>query len=259
MNKDKWINNQKGITLVTLIVTVSLLIIIVSVTINVSSNQVETTELKAFYSKMQIAQEGIEKIARTNENYKDSNGNIIYLKDLGDSLTIEQSTLITSLGYSTQGFSCFSAQKIKEILGIHGVDLNLLINFEECIIISEQGVQVDGITYYELEDQKYRVKYSGTKNSGEVDFNYSVEKYSDKYYRIIIEPKNIGDISQGLVKYKETTLNYWKVADDNKIILEELGEYYIMYIDANNNSIQKKLTLDLDAEGNIVSTVEVVE
>lgn len=251
--------NDNGITLMALVITIIILLIISSTSLYISIDQIDKAELKGFYAKLEIAQTGVEKIYRTNENYKDNDGNIIYLKDIGDTLTVEQSNLINDLGYNAEDFTYFTAEKIEKDLGIHGVDLNLLINFEDCIIISEQGLEINGTIYYELEDQKYRVKYSGTKNVGEVDFNYSVEKYSESFYRMTIEPINIGDISQGIVKYKDNYSTYWKFAEDNRIILEELGEYYVMYVDANNNSIQKKLTLSLNEEGNIISTVEVVE
>ena len=259
MKIDKVAINQKGITLIALSITIVLIIIIGSVTINISMEEITKTELKAFYSKLEIAQQGVEKISTTNENYKNSQGNIIYLKDLGEALSVEQSNLIISLGYSAQEFTYFTEVKIEKDLGIHGVDLNLMIDFKNCIIISEQGLEIDGITYYELENQKYRVEHSENKNIGEVDFNYNVEKYGNNLYKITVEPINIGDITQGTVKYKNNTLTYWKLAEDNTIIIEELGEYYIMYVDANDNSIQKKLTLSLNEEGNIISTVELVE
>ena len=111
---------------------------------------------------------------------------------------------------------------------------------------------------YTLENKKYTIEYSGTKNIGTVDFNYTISKYGNDYYKLIIEPINIGDINTGMVKYKKSDLNYWLVAENNEIIINQLTEYYIIYIDANNNSIQKKLSISLDEDGNVKAT-EVVE
>lgn len=149
--------SEKGITLVSLIVTIIILFILSATIISISTDEYEKTKLKGFNLKLEIAQEGIEKIARTNESYKDAGGNIIYLKNTGEAITSEHEQLITSLGYSVDNFSYFTSEKLETELNIYGVDLDLLINFEDEVVISVQGIESDGNIYYTLEDDKYRV------------------------------------------------------------------------------------------------------
>ena len=139
------------------------------------------------------------------------------------------------------------------ILKYHGVNLNLLINFEEIKVINPDGIEVDGKKYYTLIDKKYTVVKNTDKNVANVDFTYTVENYGEEKYKIIVSPVNVGDIKEGIVKYKKSDLEYWTAAKDNKIIVNQLADYDIIYIDANNNSKQKKINLSLDNNKKVVA------
>ena len=49
-------------------------------------------------------------------------------------------------------------------------------------------------------------------------------------------------------------MNYWTVAKDNVIIVQNLVSYDIMYTDANGNTITKTILLSLDDENNVIAT-----
>ena len=247
------IKSNRGITLITLVITIVILMILSTVTITVGVSQINATKLKGFYTKLEIAQEGIEKIANTNESYTDSNNTTIYLKDLGTTPTEEQDSLITSLGYDSTNFRYFTTEEIENELGISGVDLNLLIDFKNKVVISSEGIEVAGTKYYMLENTKYSVNLDETKNKGNIDFSYYVSQYGSNSYKITITPINIGDIKEGTVKYRKTGVAYWTVAKNNEIIIHNLADYDIMYIDANNNSVTKTITVTLDDDGNVIT------
>lgn len=249
-------SEEKGITLVALTMTIIILLILSTVAITMGTKQYGSIKLKGFYTKLEIAQEGIEKIARTNENYKDENGNTVYLKDLGNAVTVDQKSLIEFLGYNASNFRSFTAQQVENDLGISGVELDLLIDFENRIVINPQGIEIDGKQYYQLENKKYAVSANEDKNKGTVDFTYKAEKYGNNSYRISITPINIGDIKQGIVKYKKEDINYWTAAENNQFITDQLAKYEIMYEDANNNSVTKTLLLSLNESGEVVVTEE---
>lgn len=248
--------NDYGITLVALVITIIVIMILATVGISMGTNQYDKMQLKGFYTKLEIAQQGIEKIVETNESYVDSNNNTIYLKDLGAVPTAEQSNLIESLGdYTSVDFKFFTAEQVEKNLEISGVELDLLINFKDKLVIAPQGIEVDGKFYYMLEDKKYSVPINEEKNKGNVDFDCTVKKYTSDSYKITVTPKNIGDIKEGIVKYKKSDIdNYWTVANNNEIITNQLITYDIIYIDANNNSKEKKILLSLDNEGNPIIT-----
>ena len=253
-------NTQRGITLVALMITIVILLILLTVTITVGFSQIDSMKLKDFYTKLEIAQNGVEKIVETNEKYKDDSGNIICLKDLGTTPSDEQKNLIGSLGFDSTNFRYFTSEQVKDELEISGVELNLLIDFKNKKIINPEGIEIKGQKYYMLKSQKYSVNKDKDKdknvanNTVNVDFNYTVERYGEDSYKIIISTINIGDIKEGIVKYKKSDVNYWTVANDNEIIVKQLTSYDIIYVDANNNSKQKTITLSLDIDGNVIAT-----
>lgn len=250
--------SNKGITLVTLVITIVVLIILSTVIATISIEQFDDMRLESFYSKLEIAQEGIEKIAQTNEKYTETNGNIVYLKDLGTMPTEEQKQLVQNLGFTSANFRFFTAEQVENDLEITGVDLDLLIDFSNKIVVAPQGIEVDGIKYYTLERKKYAVSKNENKNKGTVDFSYSASKYGSDLYKIKIVPTNVGDIKDGIVKYKKEDIDYWTPAKNNEIITNQLATYDVIYIDANNNSVQKKLLLSLDDNKDVTIT-EVTE
>lgn len=249
----KIVNSEKGITIVALVITVIVLLLISGTAFNISTKQFEKTELQGFYLKLEIAQNGIEKIVRTNETYVDENGNKAYLKDIGGILTTSQETIVTDLGYDSENFKYFTAAQVQEELGINGVDLDLLIDFNNCIVISAQPKEINGKKYYMLKDNKYRVTTPSDKNTGNVDFTYIVNKYGTDSYKIIITPQNIGDIQNGVVKYKKSNLTIWNTAKDYEFVVNKLTSYDIIYVDSNNNSKQKRISISLDSDNNIVT------
>lgn len=245
---------DNGITLIMLVVTIVILLILATVTVTISVNQLDNMKLKDFYTKLEIAQSGVGKIVEINESYKDNNGDVIYLKDLGTTPTDDQKALIETLGLNSSKFKYFTSEQVKDELAISGVELNLLIDFDNRKIINPEGIEIKGEKYYMLESQRYSVSIDEEKNKADVDFSYTVEKYGTDSYKIKLSPINIGDINEGIIKYKKSDLNYWTVSNNNEIIIKQLANYDIIYVDANNNSKQKTITLSLDNNGNVVAS-----
>ena len=236
--------NEKGITLVALILTVVILLILAGVGATTGINQLNNIKLKSFYSKLEIAQEAVEKIADTNE----------YNEDWGTSPTAEQIALIRSISesYDISKFKYFTAAEVESILNVSGVDLNLLIDFENKIVISADGEEVDGKMYYVLKNKKYTVKYQD-KNTGNVDFTCTVKNYGLNTYKITVTPINVGNIKEGTVKYRYSDIDdYWKLAKNNEIIVNKLATYDIMYTDVNNNSVTKSIKIEKNEYENVI-------
>ena len=242
--------NEKGITIIALVVTIVILLILTVVSFTTGRVQLNNVRLKAFYSKLEVVQEAVEKIADTNE----------YDEDWGTPLTAEQISLIASISenYDTSKFKYFTASEVESILNVSGVDLNLLIDFEDKYVISADGEEIDGIVYYVLENDKYRTNYQD-KNTGNVNFNCTIKNYGLNSYKITVTPVNVGDIQEGIIKYRQSNIDdYWKIAKNNEIIVDKLGTYDIMYIDSNNNSVTKQITIQEDVNNNVVITNQVI-
>lgn len=245
---------KQGITLVALIITVIVLIVLGGTATSVAIDHFNTIRQKGFYTKLELAQEAVEKIRNTNENYTDKNGNKVYIKQAGSTASGYED-LIAQLGYSSSNFRYFTKEEVESILGISGVNLNLLIDFDNAIVINPEGITITEngktTTYHMLEKRnKYTESKNTTKNQGEIDFTCSVAAYSSTSYKVTITPINRGDITKGVVEYKVETDNYWETAKDNEFLIPSLGEYYVRYTDANNNFKEKKLNITFNTDTN---------
>ena len=134
----------------------------------------------------------------------------------------------------------------------------MLIDFEDKYVISADGEEIDGTVYYVLENDKYRTNYQD-KNTGNVNFNCTIKNYGLNSYKITVTPVNVGDIQEGIIKYRQSNIDdYWKIAKNNEIILDKLGTYDIMYTDSNSNSLTKQITIQDDANNNVVITNQII-
>lgn len=263
--------NENGITLMALIIIVAVLLIIASVSIYTGTESLDNISLNGFYTKLEIVQERIDDIATTNESYIDGN-NSIYIKDAGQDLTTDQINKLQNIleqkeiSYANiSDFRYFTIQDVKNILGLEEINYNLFINFKNRIVVVEDGITIGDITYYMLEDTKYFVESNPSKNVGE-DGKIKKLKYSDPIqygegkYKINIEPEDtIGDLDKsGYIKYKKSTSKYWDITNEKYIIMEFDIEYDIVFIDLNNNSIERtiKIEYEKDEEGNLIQDEE---
>lgn len=241
--------NESGITLITLIITIIVLILLTGAGISAGGKSLNDVKLKSFYTKLEIAQEGVNKIVNTNESYKDDYGNEFFLRNLGAEPTQEQKNFIEqTIGIPSTGFRYFTSNQLEKDLQIYGVNLNLLINFDDNTVINPEGIRIGRNYYYTLENKRYTVNKDVNKNTGTPDFNYNAYSYGSNSYIIEIIPINIGDINLGVVRFRKEGIDYWNTADDNKCIVNNLGNYEIKYTDANNNSITKTIRIWKDPE-----------
>ena len=164
--------NEAGITLVSLIITIVVMVIIASVSISSGKDSINSAKLKGFYAKLEIVQKRVDDIASTNESYIDENGEIKYLKESGNDLESTQKlnleVILSGKGISSDiidNFRYFTVAELEAVLGIKGVKYNLFIDFENRIIVAEKGITIDNKTYYTLEDATYFVEHTD-KNVG---------------------------------------------------------------------------------------------
>lgn len=271
MKKD-YNRNNSGITLIALIITIVIMLIIAGVSINIGTDSLNSTRLNGFYMQLEIVQKRVDDIATTNESYVDTNGEIKYLKESGNVLIDKEklNNILIEEGFSSEelseefinNFRYFTVAELENILGIREVEYNMFINFENRIVVAEQGITLDGRTYHVSNDATYFVESNTSKNVGEItSLNYSEPiQYGEGKYKISITQENpIGDLDgTGTIKYKKATSKYWETTTNTEIILEFDTEYNIKYIDLNNNSIEKtiKIEYEKDTEGNIIQDDE---
>lgn len=240
--------DQKGITLVALIVIIVVMVILTAVSVNVGMESLNDTRLQGFYTQLEIIQKRVDAIASMNEHYVDNNGNKIYLKEQGQTLTISQQNSLQSIlqkqgiDISTNFFRYFTISDLESKLDLLEMEYNVFIDFTNRVIVAEDGVKVGNKTYYVLESTTHFIPQNATdKNVGMIkSLNYQVTAYGEKY-KIVVTPSNtVGDLGgKGYVRYKKTTVNYWEVSNNTEMIVEPNVEYNVKYEDNNRNSIEK--------------------
>ena len=253
---------QKGITLVALVITVVVLLIIASISITSGTESLDKTRLQGFYTQLEIVQKRVDDIATTNEAYIDAEGNTVYLKEQGtayenwggerqDSLKAIIQSEGGDLNLSAENFKYFTSEQLNSILDLSEIDYNVFIDFENRVVIAENGITANGVTYHMLKNSVYYAEQNTNKNVGTIEsLSYSITKYGDNY-KITVTPSNsVGDLKiEGTLKYKKTTSKYWETSTNLEMIISQLADYNIIYEDVNNNSLSKTITVSVDESG----------
>lgn len=259
--------NEKGITLISLLVTVLIMMIIVGVAVSAGVESVDSTRLQGFYTQLEFIQKRVDDIASTNEGYyTNSDGTQTYvdIKTQGGSeLTSAQSTFLQELlnneeiNVSASEFRYFTIDNLEKQLNLSQMEYNVFIHFDNRIIVAEDGIKINGKNYYILKNDIYFVEQNTNKNSGNISLNYNISKYGTNNYKIIVNPSTVGDlITNGTLRYKEVTTKYWETANGLEIVINKLAQYNIEYVDSNKNTVSQTITVSLDSENNPVVTVD---
>ena len=259
--------SEKGITLAVLIITIILMVILASVSISIGTDSLDSTRLKGFYTQLEIIQKRVDDIASTNESYIDKNGDTKYLKEQGlsynklkdvqkdnlqDILQIENLTTIP-----ITNFRYFTSEQLDSILDLSEIDYNVFIDFDNRIIIAEEGIEIKENTYYMLENSVYYPTYDKDKDKPVLDSLKcdEVKKYGTNKYKIPVTPVySTSNNAEGYIKYKKTTTKYWETSNNLEMVIEELGDYVIIYQDLYGNSVTKKITVAADEDNNVTVT-----
>lgn len=260
--------SEKGITLAVLIITIIVMVILASVSISIGTNSLDSTRLKGFYTQLEIIQKRVDDIATTNESYIDSNGNTVYLKEKGLSYNelkdvqkanlqkILQKEKLTTI--PTTNFRYFIAENLEKYLDLSDMDYNVFIDFDNRIIIAEDGIKIGDTTYHVLKNATYFVQQDTEKNIVQ-SLIYDATQYRTGKCKVIVTAINAaGDVlGGGYVKYKKTSTKYWEVSDNTEIIIEADVEYNIVYVDANKNSIEKTIKVEVDSGTGVATVTEI--
>ena len=265
---------QNGITLVSLIVIIAVLLILASVSVKFGTESMDVTRLKGFYLELETVQKRVDEMYVNNETYS-INGEIYSVRneenkedikmlgkdviEAGKKETLEKIFTEEEIDMDISAFRYFEIADIEKYLDLTDINYNLFINFEERKIIAEQGINIAGVDYYVLKNDAYIVEQpANDKNKGDIGtLKYSKPiEYGNNKYKIAITPGNtIGDIGgAGHLKYKRDQGNFWNTSENDEIVIEFNILYIVKYIDLNNNTIEEKIMVvyQTDKEGNFV-------
>lgn len=156
------IKNNKGITLIALVVTIIILLILASAGFYYGDLSVESSKYQRLSSQMQAMQlkmnqlyEEKTEINISGENVDESNGSFSVVENKG-----------IEIGNKSD-YKSYTSTQAEEIFGIKDVEpeIRFLINFNKRRVIIDGGYTYDNTTYYVIEDFKdiFNVDYNGFK------------------------------------------------------------------------------------------------
>lgn len=143
------LKNNKGITIVALIITVILMLILVSVATYSGINTYKNTEVTKFVAQMQLIQTKIDGLVEENN-----------IENIGEEITTDETKKnIIDLAYTNgeiqsntdeykNKFKYISRENLQLQLDIADIEDDVLVNFETREVVSTSGVEYGGKKYY---------------------------------------------------------------------------------------------------------------
>ena len=227
--------NEKGITLIALVITIIILIVLASIGTYAAKETIESARLTKFTSELKIMQYKVNELYNSwkenrtitidGETYGNSNnkeGIKDIDKDLGQSIgeCPKSSQASEALKGKTEGnYRYFSNDLIKK-LEVEDVEQDFFIDIETRSVVSCDGVRnKEDEWYYDLEqvsDSVYNVKYEPEKYL-DPTFNITTEENKGVSKIIISNVEYKGYIKKWKIKYglveSESVKNWYEIPD----------------------------------------------
>lgn len=152
--------NEKGITLLTLIITVIVMVLLTGTAIAYGTNSLQTMKFQNFRFELEQIQGKVDVIYEKIKLAKEDE--ITTYLSLGQDITSLPSELGTSVlsrlqsikgnNVSTTNYRYFTRQDLEVDLDITSQSGAVIINFTTREVISVKGFEFEGKTYYRIED-----------------------------------------------------------------------------------------------------------
>lgn len=158
-----------GITLISLVITITLLLILASVVTYSGIEVIKSANVTAFTTELKILQTNVDKIRSQKESFEETEGESIQTGTERYNELVERLKLVKDYGYSyddesISGYKFFTERQLKDNLDIEGVKQSVFINLEKRKIISLEGIQYKKQKVYvldQLPNNLYNVEYKG--------------------------------------------------------------------------------------------------
>jgi Tfp pilus assembly protein PilE len=215
------VKQNHGITLVSLVITIIVLIIITGIAIFAGTSTIKSTKIAGFMTELELIQE---KVNTIYEKRKLNKEDINYYSSLGQNISIIDSSKLANLlnGVSEEGYYYFSKEDLKK-LELDNISQEVIINFETRDVASINGILVEDKMCYRLIDfPSYRgqnVDYTN-KNTKALTFDVEVTKLSNSWQIFIKNIINPNQVYGG-------TLSYKLDKDEEWIFLDEVNHFEV--------------------------------
>ena len=244
MNK---LANDKGITLLALVITIIILIILAAIAIPAGRDTIEKAKLTTFETEIQTMQYKVNELAQKLDS-KDQNS-VSQIQSLGNSIQQVQEQATKAFEgadvYDTTGYKYYS-KEVLENLGFPNFKNEFLVNVEKRSVIGLTGAKYKGLAFYtvdQLQNDLYNVDYAGVNSQTTFDLSAEENKL------IINNIRYLGDVKKGTIYYgkgdNENSVD-WKIAKTNTtdtscdIEVKEEATWYVKIVDSADNTSQVK-------------------
>lgn len=230
---------ERGITLVSLVCTVAIIIVLAGMGISAGSSNIQAAKYTAYQTELKVLQIKINKIT---EQYQEENKQIgVELRD-SDKQILNTAEVVEQLAKKAKdagitleevqnGFRLCTPEDIKQTLGIENITREFLINVQQCIVISTEKFQYEGTDYYmqeQMKDGLYNVTYKD-QISKAGNFEIATSKKGEKY-EIAVTPIHSKYVSKWQIKYKLQESIYWKITNNLTFTVDKPGTYEIQVV-----------------------------
>ena len=228
--------NEKGITLVSLIIMIIIILTISTIAIKTSTNSIDLAKYTAFQTELRVIQTKVNEICA---NEIKENDNIITKPNIGTNASTNPTLKVQEVNkilqekankseknitQIEQGFNLWTKTDINQTLKIENITQDFLVNIEECIVISVKPFNYEGKDYYmleQMEDSVYNVTYNNQVVPGEINLTTRINP-ANKKNQIKVQILNSKYISKWEILWKKKgTSNWWKT---NKFEIDVDGE-----------------------------------
>ena len=242
------LKSKKGITLVSLVVTIAVLIILASIATYSGVNVIKESKLNKFIAEMKIMQ------TEVNNLYDRYSSGEVSVLEIGKELDSEANNVFTGSASGitdSSGYKYYDRETI-ESLGIEGVEGEFYVNVEKRSVISKLGFEYEGEKYYtlaQLPNGLYNVEYEN-KNSNGPEFVATIEQEDNGELKIEVTDITYdkGYINKWEVKYKLEGEEYWKTSEDFEFNVEDFGKYKIKVVNGEIESEEKEIEIKAVAQ-----------
>ena len=244
---------NKGITLISLAITILVIMVLTSVATYSGINAINMSKLTAFTTELKIMQTQINSIYQkykendiielNNQLYygqdKEETDDVKTILEIGEELDLTQKAILNELARDTEtgiesadGYRYWSKDLIST-LKIEGIRQDFYVNVAERSIVSCQGLKYKDKMYYtlnQLPESMYNVKYDNPNTAGPT-FECSAKKIGSNKWEITVS--NIqydGYIDKWDVQYKLEGKDYWNTSKDLSFVVDSTGNYTIRLI-----------------------------
>ena len=169
--------DNKGITLIALVITILIMLILVSVTTYTGIDTYKHAQVSKFVTQMQLLQTKVDDLVATNTNDELNNLPLqaVTTQEQTEAIVnaFKQGEITTA---DTSKYKVFTKDDVFNILDIEDVQDDIMVNFETREIVSTVGIEYKDVVYYtqyKLPGGQILVTNS-TETDREVNFNTNI-------------------------------------------------------------------------------------